>query len=379
MSRLRELVQDVRMILRPANSSSKFITYFQLLDAFQKPGCPVCTRLEQAALKALDGLMYEQVNDPFTRDRLLESHGFCNWHAWMLPSIRNSALGVALIYRHLLGETLEHLQAASRAARPRGRWQRLRERLTGPRQEPLSILGWRSKKSRCYMCSFARRSEKDDLRTILEFIGEAEFGEAFARSAGLCLPHLYAAMAIGRDHPHLPTLLAIHERRWRDLQWELEEFARKFDYRYADEAKGRESSSWHRVLDVFVGRAGVFGPEREDGPVTQAAQSTPPGPAETSRPREVDADRESEIESLRFENEKLHRRIETLLAQQAEDRQTRLALEFQVLKLTADLKAMALALAAADRGEPSPADATPGATGSDRQPSAQGGEPAQTT
>ncbi|MBI2563308.1 MAG: hypothetical protein HYW08_13160, partial [candidate division NC10 bacterium] len=271
-----------------------------------------------------------------------------------------------------LQETLERLQPAARAARPRGRWQRLRERLTGSHQEPSPILAWRSKKSRCYMCSFARRSERDDLRTILEFIGEAEFDAALARSAGLCLPHLYAGMAIGRDHPNLATLLANHERRWQDLQWELGEFARKVDYRYADEARGRESSSWHRVLDVFVGRAGVFGPEREAGPVTQVAESAPPAPAEAGRCGGADADQGTEIESLRFENEKLHRRIETLLAQQAEDRRTRLALEFQVLKLTADLKAMAVDLAVM-RGEPSPADSTPGTIVSDGQPSPEGG------
>jgi hypothetical protein len=90
MGRLGTLVQDVRMILQSvANPSSKFITYFQLLDAFKKEGCPVCILLEEGAVKALDGLMYEQVNDPFTRDRLLESHGFCNWHAWMLPRRRS--------------------------------------------------------------------------------------------------------------------------------------------------------------------------------------------------------------------------------------------------------------------------------------------------
>ena len=266
MSRLHELVRDVRMILQSAaNPSSKFITYFQLLDAFGKAGCPVCTRLERGALRALDGLMYEQVNDPFTRDRLVESHGFCNWHAWMLPGIHNSALGVALIYRHLLQETLEHLQAVGREVRPRGRWQRLWERLTGSREETLPILAWRSRRARCYLCTFARRTEHDDLKTILDFLGEAEFAEAFGRSAGLCLPHLYAAMAIGRDHPSLRTLLGMHEKRWQDLLWELEEFARKFDYRYADEVIGRERDSWRRALEVFVGRTGIFGPERGDG------------------------------------------------------------------------------------------------------------------
>jgi len=378
MSRLRELVQDVRMILQSAvNPSSKFITYFQLLDAFQQPGCPVCTLLEQGALKALDGLMYEQVNDPFTRERLVESHGFCNWHAWMLPSVHNSALGVALIYRHLLQETLEHLQAESREVHPRGRWQRLWTRLTGSREEPLPVLAWRQKKTPCYLCTFARRTEQDYLKTILAFLGEAEFAQAFARSAGLCLPHLYAAMAIGRDHPNLRTLLATHEKRWQDLLWELEEFARKFDYRYKDEVKGRESSSWHRALDAFVGRAGVFGPERGIVPVSGPREAPVPPAAGAGAPQAKDAEGSAELESLRFENERLRRRIEELLARQAEDHRTRLALEFQILKLTSDLKAMSVSPTATIREQPPLAELSPSDRGSHGRLSAQGGEPSQ--
>lgn len=375
MGRLGTLVQDVRMILQSvANPSSKFITYFQLLDAFKEPGCPVCTRLEQGALKALNGLMYEQVNDPFTRDRLVESHGFCNWHAWMLASIHNSALGVALIYKHLLQETLEHLEAATREVQPRGRWQRLWERLTGSRKEPLPILAWRSKKRPCYLCTFARRSEKDYLKTILEFIGEPEFAEAFDRSAGLCLPHLYAAMAVGRDHPNLGTLLVMQEKRWRDLLWELEEFARKFDYRYADEAKGRESSSWHRALDAFVGRAGVFGPERGVGPVSGPREAPVSPAAGAEAPQADDAERSAELESLRFENEKLRRRIEELLAKQAQDHRTRLALEFQILRLTADVKALGVELAAARDAKPAHQSHSPRPIGADGQAIIEGGE-----
>jgi len=378
MSRLHELMRDVRMILQSADPSSKFITYFQLLDAFGKAGCPVCTLVERGALRALDGLMYEQVNDPFTRDRLVESHGFCNWHAWMLPGIHNSALGVALIYKHLLQETLDHLQAVGREVRPRGRWQRLWERLTGSREETLPILAWRSRRSRCYLCTFARRTEHDDLKTILEFIGEPEFAEAFARSSGLCLPHVYQAMTIGRDHPNLRVLLTAHQGRWKDLVWELGEFARKFDYRYADEAKGRESSSWHRALEVFAGRAGLFGPERGDW--TAEPETAPHGPDETSgrRPEPVGGEEGAgEIETLRFENEKLRRRIEELLAQQTEDRQSRLALEFQVLKLTSDLKALATELAAVRPRDVAPQNPAAREAGSDGRLAARGGEHSQ--
>jgi hypothetical protein len=358
MSRLRELVQDVRSILERTRPSSKYIAYFQLLEAFKQAGCPVCSRLEQGAIRSLDALMYEQVNDPFTRDRLVASHGFCNWHAWMLPSVHNSASGVALIYRHLLQATLDRLEVARQGARPRGRWRRLWERLTGSGRDPLPMLAWRRRKTRCPICAFARQAERDDIKTILEFIAEPEFGGAFARSSGLCLPHLYTAMAVGRDHPSLSLLLVMQEARWKDLVWELEEFARKFDYRYADEIKGRESGSWHRVIEVFTGRAGLFGPERGDWPSEPSPATQAMAPPSENLQGAAGQERPSEIETLRFENEKLHRRIEDLLSQRDQDRQARLALEFQILKLTADLKALA-AGSAASQSEPVPAVAPP--------------------
>jgi hypothetical protein len=117
------------------------------------------------------------------------------------------------------------------------------------------------------LCALASKTERESLRTILRFIGEAEFAAGFARSAGLCLAHLCEAAATGRDHPNLPVLLSVHEKQWSALVEELEEFTRKCDYRFATEAMGQEGSSWRRVLDVFVGRPGVFGPERDGGAV----------------------------------------------------------------------------------------------------------------
>ena len=253
---------EVRGISPTAKGSAKFLVYFQLLDAFAEPGCPVCRRLEQGALKALDALLYEQVNDPLTRRRLVRSHGLCNWHAWLLPRVQSSALGVAVIYHHLLKEALKQLQATMREIRPRTRRKGLWNRVTGADAGPLAMLEWRRKRTRCPLCSFAGRSERGDLRTILDHMGEPDFAEAFARSTGLCLPHLYGALAIGGDHANLPILLAAHEQRWQGLMGDLAEFTRKFDYRYAHEAMGDEKKSWHRALETFVGRAGIFGPER---------------------------------------------------------------------------------------------------------------------
>ena len=328
---------------RGRSPSAKFITYFQLLDAFKEPGCPVCSIVERGAKKALDGLMYEQVNDPVTRERLVESHGFCNWHAWMLPRIPNSALGAAMIYRHLLDNALEQLRSTLQSPATGAPNSALHERFFGTRSDPPTFLTWRRKKAPCYLCRMSRQSERDTLNTVLDFIGEPDFADAFHRSAGLCLPHLTRGLELGTGGPDVAPLLSAHRERWEDLRWELDEFVRKFDYRYADEPRGREGNSWSRGLELFVGREGLFGPDR--GRVTAEAPAVPAtGPADLGRSEGESASDAEPMEQVRFENEKLKRRIEDLLIQREEDRQARLALEFQMAKLSSDLKAARLGL-----------------------------------
>jgi len=281
VNRLGHFVREVKAIFRPARVASKFVMYFELLEAFEKPGCPVCARLEEGSLKAMNDLLYEQVTDPATRARLAASRGFCNWHTWMLPRIQNSHLGAALIYHHLLAGALEGLRAARPDLRSPSRWRRLWDRTTRKGDEPLPLVDWWRNRKSCPLCALTRRSEREHLKAMLGFLGEAEFAQGFARSAGLCLPHLCHAATIGRDHPHLPLLLSAHQTRWSELTAELEEFIRKNDYRFAAEVTGREGTSWRRVLEVLAGRSGVFGPDRGGAPTaTGGAEPLESPPAE---------------------------------------------------------------------------------------------------
>lgn len=330
------------MTRRSKRSPTKFVMYFHLLDAFKEAGCPVCSLLVRGAQRALDGLMYEQVNDPITRDRLVESHGFCNWHAWMLPQIANSGLGAAIIYRHLLQAARDVLEEARQDAAAGSRAPGLRDRILGTHGAPSPFPEWRRKKTPCFLCGLSHQSERDALTVILDYIDEAEFAEAFARSAGLCLPHLGLAAELGQAHPHLPELLGAQALLWRDLDWELGECTRKADYRYADEAKGREGASWIRALSLFVGQPGLFGPERERMMSDRPADMAGAPPTVAERPAVDSNDAADSIEQLRFESERLKRRVDDLVTKQEDDRKIRLSLEFQVCKLTGDLKAMAL-------------------------------------
>jgi hypothetical protein len=272
----------------------------------------------------------------------------------MLPRTPGSALGAALIYRHLLQNTLDRLPAPRQAADSDKPSSTLRNRVLGGRATPPAFLVWRRTKSPCALCTMAQRVERDSVAAVLDFVSEPEFSEAFARSAGLCLPHLSLSLEMGAEHPNRALLLGTHRARWEDLRWELDEFVRKFDYRYADEARGREGTSWSRALEMFVGRAGVFGPDRGRA-ASEAPVPLDVAPDDGAR----GADQASEddppsIEQLRFKNERLKRRIGDLLAQREGDRQARLALEFQVCALTSELKAVRLGLDA-----DAPANGTP--------------------
>jgi hypothetical protein len=78
-----------------------------------------------------------------------------------------------------------------------------------------------------------------------------------------------------------------------------------------------------QVLDVFAGRAAIFGPERGDGPAPRMPEAPVPQSVARESERATGSEEHGELERLRFENERLRRRIQEELARQAEDRRTR--------------------------------------------------------
>ena len=90
-------------------ATEKSFTYFALLEAFDKEGCPVCRFMAEYSLHYIDTLIYEQVNDVEVRRKLRASRGFCNWHAWQARDITSSALGVAIIAKDLISEEMTRL------------------------------------------------------------------------------------------------------------------------------------------------------------------------------------------------------------------------------------------------------------------------------
>ncbi len=277
---------------QPPNQPTKFIAYFELRDACAEEGCPVCTLLVRFSVRTMDHFMYERVTDPGCREELLASRGFCNWHAWMLPKIHHSASGTAVIHEHLLKDALGAIEGLRRSHIVQSRWRRL--------------------------------------MSCVEFIADLEFKQSLERSSGLCLPHLYLALAIEPNHPNLPDLLKLQAAKIEKLRTELLEFVRKHDYRFREEPVGCEGSAWLRSIELLAGKPGVFGPDRPWIHRTPEMYATAPDPARTKEASSEGGDElRREIDQLGFENEKLRRRIDEITKLWTEESSRAASLHFQ--------------------------------------------------
>ncbi len=212
---------------------TKTTTYFDLRDACHLPGCPLC-RMEQAAVQhALDGWMYEDVNDPGLREHLRSSLGFCHEHAWQVANeMLGNALGLAIIYNDVLGEALKRLDEHPTA-----------------NKRPLSP------HKTCPACEQRETIAHHGLSELVKYIDDDELRAALKDSDGLCLPHLGRALQHIKD-PHVSKiLLETQHEKIRRLRAELAEFIRKADYRFAGEGFGKERDSWVRAIGMAAGSA----------------------------------------------------------------------------------------------------------------------------
>jgi hypothetical protein len=238
------------------------VAYYELRDALQEDGCPICYLLVRRSLAALESLLYEQVTDLDTRDELRLSHGLCNWHAWALLQVPTGRSGSAIIYETLLGYQLKELRLLQQTLRPRTLWQRFTARVCKHTVALPFLSRWQTK-APCPIClQHTRLDEGSYLRTLLDGLSAPEFATRFQDSFGLCLPHLRLAIEREPAHIALPTLVHLQVQKLTALRSRLQEIMRKFDYRFAAELVEEDGAEWRRAIELFVGKPAVFGNER---------------------------------------------------------------------------------------------------------------------
>ena len=241
------------------STPDKSFTYFALLEALEKPGCPVCRFMAEYSRSYLTAFFYEQVNDVGIRRKLRHSRGFCNWHAWQAREIVSSALGVAILAHDLITEEIARLDEL--LCDPLiTHLQRPVQHRVAPKSIRAFIRGWQQKEV-CPACQVILDHERHALETIVNFLDDRDFARRFERSAALCVLHTARLVQTQGPHPGLCRLIKLQRDKYTHLVTELDEFCRKHDYRFAHESWGAESDSWLRAIELLAGKPEVLGNE----------------------------------------------------------------------------------------------------------------------
>jgi hypothetical protein len=231
-------------------------TYFDLVEACSQPGCPVCRVVLDALEHYIDSLNYEFANDPAVRANIEASWAFCNIHAqqWLTSA---HPLGTAQIYGAVIRRITKEIEQVK--PNPRSRiLSSIAGRVGRPKSadttEQGSSLGFPTS---CSLCDYRQDHEQMVTSVLLFGLKKSEFAAAYNRSAGLCIPHLRAALMASSDPATFELLRNRALEEEQRLAAQLKEIIRKHDYRYRDDPSGEERGATERAVRHVAGAVGI--------------------------------------------------------------------------------------------------------------------------
>lgn len=201
--------------------------------------CPTCRFVDDAVRNHIDALFYERATDVATRETIRTARGFCRYHA-RLVSGHADALGTALILQDVLINDLRDMRSGMYAhpfAKSGGLSRFFGSKSGLPSRPP------------CPLCVIEQEIEALATDSLLEGLAASEFTSLFHHSDGLCVPHFRLAFERCHDDRIWQTVLEMEQTTLDRVTHELEELARKYDYRSHEKPQGAEAGIWRRALD----------------------------------------------------------------------------------------------------------------------------------
>jgi hypothetical protein len=234
--------------------------HYDLLDAMQEKGCPVCHIALRGVQHYLESINYEYVNDPAFREEVEPAQGFCSYHAtqWLHTA---HVLGTALIYRAVLRSLTRDLERMQPRRRQGGILAGIASAV-GPAPQrsdatPEPNCDLLLPRIRCPACARRAEIESTTIETLIEGLEDPEFRTAYERSDQLCIPHLRQALCRAPEEPGFSVLRDAAVATHRQLEQHLSEVIRKHDYRFKDEPRGEERDSVARAVNRIAGLPGI--------------------------------------------------------------------------------------------------------------------------
>lgn len=228
-------------------SGDRGLPHHKLEEALreQREGCAICRLVHRTGRRYLEGLLYEDVNDPGVQAAFRGSLGFCSRHAYMMLDA-GDGLDTSILYRAATRQLLQSLWRISDAPKPRTPLRSLFGRAS--EEEPAFPEPGRG----CLVCSSEERVEEAYLQALLDGAESGTLDGLLDGPGAVCVRHLSRASVLrGGRLPH--ALIEVTREALSDLETDLGLYIRHNDYRYGDEPWGKERNSWKRIVAKMVG------------------------------------------------------------------------------------------------------------------------------
>ncbi len=209
---------------------SRDTTWFELYDSMKDNQCQICTLSSKLIDNAMDGFLYESVNDPYLREKIKKAHGLCNFHSKMLIE-KGDPLAHALIYSDLLAQAISEIDSRNTNA-----------------------LSTYDKHTDCIFCERVKSSEKIYAKAFLSAYEDKDFATKYSESGMLCLPHIKLMLENSSKTQSIiaNNILQVTRQKYSELLNDLNEIRRKNDYRFSNEPLTEsERTAWKKAVAVL--------------------------------------------------------------------------------------------------------------------------------
>lgn len=229
---------------------AKSSAYHELVEAMSHPGCPVCRLVDRAVRQYVDVFFYENITNVERRAEIREARGYCSAHGALLAG-HARMLGVAIIQHDVINDVLREVNRLLPETEAQGS---PLDRLIGAPMRR-AILDAIKPKRVCPLCEYERNQEHALLHTLVTTIHDDALRSAFARSSGLCLPHVQVLLQLrGLPRDRLRRLLQIERDILTALKADLEEYLAKSNGSYDYVGMGKEADAPLRAVKLVSGR-----------------------------------------------------------------------------------------------------------------------------
>jgi len=213
--------------------------------------CFLCALENRIESRYMDTYLSELVMDVSSRERIIKSRGFCNYHFYklLITAVKlesSDGHGIALINESIVDKLIQDLH----------------KQKSHHIDDPHELLVTENK---CPACVHLAEFSRMYVEKIVELLSSdsEEFLKLLNESKGFCIPHFVTLVQVAKDvepsqnQKIIKSLIEIEEKNLRRLNLELAEYIKRQSYEFSEKDRSAVADIVPRSVEKIAGRRGM--------------------------------------------------------------------------------------------------------------------------